>query len=249
MPSDDDEVQRAIEREQERARIARGWSVWLAGALRRRGIRQRDLAALSEGRITAGTISRWMNANAAPSADEVVLAARLLDEPPEEALRAAGYDPSGEDVAPVLRDGEVPRQALSPDDPSGYVGDMEPHEPERYEPTFDGLLAAIADLGARMDRRFANVLDKIDNADADIEVVTTLARTQQRELREFSSRFDRIAVRIDRRFDRVDAEFGQVRADLAALKTETALVESSVDAVAETVQRHLEDPTPHAGTG
>ncbi len=46
---------------------------------------------------------------------------------------------------------------------------------------------------------------------------------------------------------RVVRKRGFVRADIAALKTETALVESSVDAVAEAMQRHIEDPQPHAG--
>lgn len=137
------------------------------------------------------------------------------------------------------------REDLSLRRDPGYGEDVEMPEPESYEPSFEGVLAAIAGLAERMDRRFAAVNAKIDDVNADIEVLDTQARTQQRELRELSARFDRHATRMDRRFDRVDAEFGQVRADIAALKTETALVESSVEGVAETVQRHVEDPHAH----
>lgn len=238
-----DEEREAEERERAR---------WLKEAADRAGLGVPEIARYVN--YAQSTVHSWLLGRAQPPAQAVLDLAALLGIPGLDALRSAGHGGFADRILYELgaesTGASAPGPApLPPRRRRRYVGGMEPHEPEQYEPTFDGVLAAIAALGERMDRRFAGVYDKIDNVDADIEVLSTLAQRHDRELRELSARFDRHAIRVDRRFDRVDAEFGQVRADIAALKTETALVESSVDAVAEAMQRHLEDPTPHAGTG
>lgn len=216
---------------------AQAWRNWLSVAMEHSDISRAELIQRVRGNVSHGMMHAYLQAGAVPPPETVLAIAEALHTPGLEALAAAGYGALVEQIRVRLQD----------DNPIGYGGAMT--DPGAFEPTLDGVLAAIAGLGERMDAGFASVNAKIDDVNADIEVLATLAHTQHRELRELSARFDRNATRVDRRFDRVDAEFGQVRADLAALKTETALVESSVEGVAEQVQRHLEDPNPHTGTG
>jgi hypothetical protein len=217
-----------------RARV-QAWRNWLSVAMEHSTMGRAELAQRGRGNISHGMSAALLHAGAIPPPETVLAIAATLHAPGLEALAAAGYGGLVEQI----------RARLQHDNPIGYGGGMT--DPGAFEPTLDGVLAAIAGLGERMESGFASVHAKIDNVNADIEVLSTLAHKHERELDELSKRFDRNATRVDRRFDRVDAEFGQVRADIAALKTETALVESAVEAVAESVQRHLEDPTPHAG--
>jgi len=238
-----------VSRDEERAAEEHERARWLKGAVERAGLTVAEIARYVN--YSTPMVHMWLLGRAAPTPQAALDLAALLGVPGLDALRASGHAGLADRIVYQLgAEGDwAPPPGIAPLPPrpeDRYVGGMEPHEPERYEPTFDGVLAAIAALGERMDRRFAGVYGKIGNVDADIDALMGLARTHQRELRELSARFDRIAIRVDRRFDRVDAEFGQVLADIAALKTETALVESSVEAVGEQVQRHLDDPAPHA---
>lgn len=75
----------------------RTWSAWLNRWLGIKGMTQTRFAEASG--LNLKTVSKWVNGAAAASADLAVVAARILDAPVVEAMRAAGFPLVAEEMA------------------------------------------------------------------------------------------------------------------------------------------------------
>lgn len=87
----------------------RTWSAWLNRWLGIRGMTQSMLVEASGGDLNPKTVSKWVNATAAASADLAVTTARILNAPSAEAMRAAGFPLVAEELAK-----SAPQAAIDP---------------------------------------------------------------------------------------------------------------------------------------
>lgn len=87
MPTDAREQRKA-----QRAENARRWGLWLTQAMAQEKIEPKDIINGSNGTIDKGTVSHWMLGDYGVSTENALVVARILRQPPAEALRAAGHD-------------------------------------------------------------------------------------------------------------------------------------------------------------
>jgi len=77
----------------------RTWSTWVNHWLAVRGWSQTQLRDASRGELNQKTISKWVTAQTAASAELAIIAARILNAPVADAMRAAGYPLVAEELA------------------------------------------------------------------------------------------------------------------------------------------------------
>lgn len=85
----------------------RTWSTWVNHWLRVRKMTQSALVEASGGELNLKTVSKWVNAGAAASAELAVLTARLLNAPSAEAMKAAGFPLVADELAKVTPQADV----------------------------------------------------------------------------------------------------------------------------------------------
>lgn len=76
----------------------RTWSRWLNHWLSIRNMTQAQLVEASSGDLNPKTVSKWVNAASAASSDFAVIVARILNAPVTEAMKAAGYPLTAEEI-------------------------------------------------------------------------------------------------------------------------------------------------------
>lgn len=85
----------------------RTWSAWVNHWLAVRGWSQTQLRDASSGELNQKTISKWVTAQTAASAELAVIAARILNAPVGDAMRAAGYPLVAEELAKTSPDAAI----------------------------------------------------------------------------------------------------------------------------------------------
>lgn len=85
----------------------RTWSTWVNHWLTVRKMTQTMLVEASKGELNLKTVSKWVNAGAAASAELAVLTARILGAPPSEAMKAAGFPLVADELAKAAPQADV----------------------------------------------------------------------------------------------------------------------------------------------
>lgn len=77
----------------------RTWSAWIGRWMKTRGMTQTMLVAASDGDLNLKTVSKWVRGAAAASPELAVITARIFDVSVAEAMEAAGYPLTAEELA------------------------------------------------------------------------------------------------------------------------------------------------------